>query len=246
MSSNSFFIYIDSEDRTYGNPNNFSVELSDFNLKQGASVHVSLHECSFLNSQYPINSNNNIITFYEASDTGTLLTATLNEGSYSESTFPAELKRALEAGSGNTYTYTVAISPTTNKITVTLTLPDVIQFVSVPSWLGIETGTSFASVTTATYPVNLSGIDYVDVLMPSLINDNINVGVNTNSIIKRIPVAVPYGSLAYYQASTDDETVSVNPQYLNNLRVQIRNPDGTLYDLNGQRLSLVLKCTSHY
>jgi len=222
------------------------VELSDFNLKQGASVHVSLHECSFLNTQYPINSNNNTITFYEASDTGTLYTATLPVGSYSNTTFPAILKSALESASGNAYTYTVTIDSATDKVTVTLTLPDVVQFVSVPSWLGIETGTSFSAVTTGTYPINLSGVDYVDILFPNLINDNINVGVNTNSIVKRMPIAVPYGSLAYYQSASDDESVSINPQYLNNLRCEIRNPDGTLYDMQQNRLSLVLKCTSHY
>lgn len=244
--SNSFFIYIDSEDRTSGVSNSFSVQLSDFNLKQGASVHVSLHECSFLNCEYPINSNNNTITFYEASSTATLYTATIAEGNYSSTTFPTALKSALESASGNAYTYTVSIASATDKLTISTTLPAVFQLVSVPSWTGLSSGTSFAATTTGTYPLNLSGIEYVDLLCPTLINDNINIGVNTNSILKRIPITVPYGSLSFYQSQGEDESVAVDPLRLNNLRFELRRPTGELYDLNGQRLSVVLKCTSVY
>jgi hypothetical protein len=65
------------------------------------------------NSAYTIDSRNNKIYFYESSN----LTATLATGVYTSSNIAAAVKTAMDAVSATTYT--VSLSSTTNKLTIT-------------------------------------------------------------------------------------------------------------------------------
>jgi len=70
---------------------------------------------SIVDAGFTVDSSNKVLLFNDGSDR----TATLTEGTYTASTFAAEIKRAMEEVNGGNDTYTVAYSTTNNKFTIT-------------------------------------------------------------------------------------------------------------------------------
>jgi len=242
-----FFINIDSRNRSYGSNALFTVTLNDFDLSPGTHVAVSLSEFSMYNLQYPVNSTNNSIIFKEANDDVTEYTATLDEGNYTGAEIATEIALQLNTSTGNAYTYSVAYDSKTGKLTITLTLPEVFKLVSANEIYGYSAGTGFASVTTGNYPLNMSGVEYIDVLIPTLSNSNVTTNDNIYGLIKRIPLEVAWGSLLSYKSMESDDSIEVDAGYLNNLRIDVRNPDASIYDLpENSHISVVLKCKPTY
>lgn len=238
-----FFIFLDSRQRSYGNNTNFSVGLNDFNFSNNESVSVSVDEVNMFNLQYPINSTNKTITFQEdgvASD----LTATLTEGNYTGSEIATELQTQLNSAGANTYT--VSYNSTTGKLTISddAGLPSTINLTDIDDIFGFVTPTGFLATHTGTNPINLSGVEYVDILLPNLLTGNMTTSANRNGIMKRIPLDVGWGGLVSYRSQQGDDSVIVNKEALDNVRVEVRNPDNTIYDLpSNANISIVLKCT---
>jgi hypothetical protein len=102
----SIYIYLHSSDQLNdsGNPATFTVSLSNTSLYSGAQG-LSLHQISFINTEYPINPKNNTLILRQNGAT-TDLTVTISPGNYSITDFQNTLKAALDAAGTNTYTIT--------------------------------------------------------------------------------------------------------------------------------------------
>lgn len=244
MSASNFFIFLDSRNKTYGSNTDFSIFMNGFNLENGVNVQVTVDEVSFFNLQYPINSNNNTIIFQEAKDSGTDYTATLSVGSYTGSEMATEIASKMTAVTGNAYTYAGTYDSNTGKITISVTVPDTFTISSINEIFGINAYTTFASTKTSDMSVNLAGVEYVDICLPSLLSGNMTSNYNSNGIIKRIPMTVPWGSLMAYRAQQSDDSVVINKEYLDNIVVRVFNPDHTIYELpDNAHISIVLRCS---
>jgi hypothetical protein len=242
MSSTHFFIFIDSRNKITGTNSNFNLSMNDHNVEPGINVAVSLDECTFYNMQYPINSTNNSIVFQE-NDTASDITATLTPGNYTGSEIATEIQTQFNSVGANTYS--VSYNENTGKLTIAgLTLPDDVKLISINEIYGFNAGSSFAASIVGDNQVSLAGFEYVDLLLPSLLSNNITTNNNTNGIIKRIPLDLPWGSLITYKQQESDQSVIINKEYLNNLTCRLRNPNATDFDLpDNAYLSIVLKCT---
>ena len=245
MSSSHFYLFADSRYKVNGTNTNFNINLSDQNLQPGVSIAVSVDSLEFYNCQYPINSTNNIIQFSENNDDGTTYTATLTVGNYTGDDLATEIATQFNSATGNAYVYTCTYNGTTGKLSIGgLTLPDVFKITSIDELYGFDVMTTYKVSQEGDRVAILSGYEYVDLLLPSLISENMTNGVNTNGIAKRISLDYSFGSLITYKQMESDQSVIVNKEYLNSLRVELKNPDGTFYNLpDNCYLSLTLKCT---
>jgi len=212
-------------------------------MYSGSSVEISVDQVILFNLQYPINQYNKTITFQENSDTGVSYTATLTEGSYTGSEIATEIASQLTANTGNAITYTGSYDNNTGKLTISASALN-FKLTSINEIFGYEVMTSFASSKVGDYPVNLSGPDYVDLLCPSLVNDNmISRSLTTTGIMKRIPLTVGFGGLVNYQSSQPDDSIIVDRSYLETIRMKLQNPDGSSYLLpSNSHVSITLRC----
>ena len=241
MSNKHFFIFIDSRDKIYGTNTDFSIQENNFDLEPGLSVSVNLDECIFYNLQYPINSTNNTIIFQENS-TATDLTFSIDEGNYTGSELATILATELDSAGANTYT--VTHDDNTGKFSISIVAPDNFKFIQIDELFGFDVMTTFLSAKTGDNPAILSGHEYVDLMLPGLISQNITSNNNNNGLIRRIPLDVNWGGLCVYKAAESDQSIVVNKEYLNNLRIELKNPDSTFFQLpDNSHLSITLKCT---
>lgn len=248
MSGDHFYIFLDSRYKSAGSNSNFSVNYQDANLEPGMEVAVSLESCQFYNLEYPINQYNNVIQFREANDDGTTYSTTLTAGNYSGSELATEIESKLNSATGNAYTYTVSYNNNTGIFTIGgLLLPDTFKIVLINEIFGIDVMSSFAVSKTGKRPAILAGVRFVDILFPSLISANMTNNPNNLGIMKRIPLDYSWGSLITYEQQESDQSVIIQKEYLNNIRVQVRRPDGFYYLLpDNSYISIVLKCTYRF
>jgi hypothetical protein len=246
--SDNFYIFLDSRYKSAGSNSNFSVNYQNSNLEPGMEVAVSLESCQFYNLEYPINQYNNVIQFREALNDGVTYTATLTNGNYSGSELALEIQDKLRTASGNGYLYTVSYNDNTGIFTIAgLILPDVFKIVLINEIYGIDTMSGFSITTSGSRPAILAGVRFVDILFPSLISANMTNNPNNLGIMKRIPLDYPWGSLITYEQQESDQSVLIQKEYLNNIRVQVRRPDGFYYLLpDNSYISIVLKCTYRF
>ena len=240
-----FFLFADSRYKINGSNSNFQVSHASSNLEAGVEVAVSVDSVTFYNSEYPINSYNNVIQFREALDDVTTYSATLTPGNYSGSELALEMQTQLNSATGNAYSYVVTYNNNTGKITIAgLLLPDVFKIVSINEIYGIDVMTGFSVTTTGSNIAILAGVEYVDLCLPSLISGNMSNNLNEYGLMKRISLDYPWGSLITYNQMESDQSVIIQKEYLDNLRIQLKRPDGQYYGLSDNSyLSVVLKCT---
>lgn len=243
-SSSTFFVFIDSANRSAGVANNFSINMKNLNLRPGVQCAVSLESLTLLNVQYPVNSTNNTVTFKENSDDITIFTATVPEGVYTADDYAVALALAMTNAAGVANTYTGTYNSTNGKITIACTLPDTYKLVSINSLSGyVSPQSSFAATSESDYLVNLAGAAYIDLLLTGLDSQNMTSSqTNTNGIFARIPLDQPFGSLVNYRSNESDDSIVVAHENLENINIRIRNPDGTNYELQNTDFSVILKC----
>lgn len=236
------FLYISSRNRLYtSSANSFEVQMnaSDvFNFQQNT---MTVDSIIFSNLCYPINNNNNDISFYEGVN---LKTCSLTEGYYTTSTFITELQTQMNAVATNTYS--AAISSSTGLLTITRTAGASQFSITTCSALNVLgfTGTDALSngPITGAYPVNLSGTNYVDFTF-NLDSYNCKTGRDIGDIFARVPVDKAYGNIITWRNENEDEVVV--PGTLRNLRIEMfdewENPYNLPYNAN---ISIVLKMHS--
>lgn len=126
---------------------------------------------------YIVNSNNNSFDFEEAAGGG-VTTATLTAGNYTSTTFMTELKTQMEAVSSNTYTYTITLSDSTKKLTISTGANFEIDVASSKTLTGFSAATTAATSQTATDILNLSGPNQL------YLRSNIATRIDTKAVVK--------------------------------------------------------------
>ncbi len=116
MPSPPFYVMLSSAERNT-NDNYYDFRVEAINNPLFWSGHeYELTDIYIANSIYTFDTSNNKVYFQE--NLGGVATATITPGVYDSSSFPAQLKAALEAASINVRTYTVTYSSSTMKLTV--------------------------------------------------------------------------------------------------------------------------------
>jgi hypothetical protein len=201
---------------------------------------LSLQNIEFANTVYPINANNNIVTFDEG---GGSLTATLTANSYTGSELASHLKTQMDAAVGAGDTYTVTYDSQSKKLTIAST--GTYFFVSGVAnhafdELGITTLDDAAAASrTSDVPINVSGSQYVDIVTDL---SNLNYSSSTTAhVLARVPLNVAFGQVVFYEPNNDGSLFST-VDHLDYVSMALRDDKGNLWELpSNSYVSLVLK-----
>jgi hypothetical protein len=193
-------------------------------------------------SFYVINSNNNGFTFEETAGGGSV-SFNLVEGNYSATTFTAQLKSQLEANSVNGYTYTVSISSSTNKITISTASNFIIELANSNGITGYSSTTGASTIHTGNNVVNLAGTNNVYLrsnLATHLARNTIVENSNLyNNILAQIPLNGTTGSIIY-KDFIDSEFLDIQTA-LRDIEFYITDEDDKIIDFNGAPFSVKLQ-----
>lgn len=183
-------LFLDSNKRSYGTNDHPYFVLENYTLNE--ILGLKLVKAVFSTSYYTINPYNNSILFQE--DVGSVVSATITPGNYSKAQFETEVKAQLEAESPNTRTYTVSISTTTGKITITgSTGTFEIKSCSALALLGFDNATSQAVTQVGSNVVNLAGPCCIQ-LRSSALGSSMRFGSNiynqsqNNNVLATVPI----------------------------------------------------------
>jgi hypothetical protein len=223
---------ISSVKRTSGTIGNFVCNFSNTPIEPGTYALVS---GVFGNSFFNVNDYNNKIYFKEGS---TNLTATLTNGFYNSTNFPANVKSALETistSSGASLTYTVTVNSTTNKLVITPSSGN-IQILMGTNTLnsakyltGFTVDTSSLSSLTGDSPINLTDSYSYNIRIDAHGVKNLLYDNNNNFYSFSVPILS--NSLDVF---TYEPQIAFCIQFenrVNQLRVTILNEDGDQMEL---------------
>lgn len=224
----SFFMFINSSNTDFGTSANFQVdfERSGIPFSEG-EIAIGLDYVIMPNLVYPIRTNRNKVVFNEG---GADKIATIPDGHYDSSNFPAVLKTALE--DAGALTYTVSISSTNNKITILASGAFVLKFTDTSSYmwkiLGFDYNSTTASATshTGSMPVRLDGDEYFVLQLENLPSENVSSSFSTRGIMDIIPMNGAYGDVIYYVPNQINNLVLGQLNDLKFIRVHIVDVDG--------------------
>jgi hypothetical protein len=230
----SFFLFLNSQDTELGTSASFSVDFSKTGIDfSDSEVCISLDYVIFPNLIYPIRSGvSNRIAFSEG--VGLTKYAVLADGNYDGTSFCTALKAAFEAQSLGR-TYTVSISPITNKITIsaTGTFSLNMSLSSRDMWkvLGFpyNATTATASTQTGTMCCRLDGDPYVVLMLENLDSPNVTSSFASRGILDVIPLSSAFGDVIYHRPNERNNLVLGTTEQLKQIRVRITDIDG--YDI---------------
>lgn len=196
----STYLILNTDDSYTNEPDNASFQISN-SLQSNFFTKISLNSVILPNVVYPINSNNNTIVFEEDGD-ATDLVATITPGAYNPTELATEIKTRMDASGANVYT----ISYDTNTYKYTFTTDGTsLRFTSdttASKLIGVDVANStFTASIVSDYPIRLDGSQYIDII--SSIPSN-NITSDNKPIYKRIPLAVSFGEILFYQSEVDD------------------------------------------
>lgn len=231
-----FYVTYSSFDCPTNTKEEFRWNLTSKRLAMLKGVSIAVSEVIFPNSVYPINENNNKVTFNEAA--GVTDTITIPSGGYSGTNIASTLQSLLNTA--GTYTYTVTYDSITKKLTFAYVGGD-LTFESVANdaynELGIVEGTLTSSPLVATDPVSLQGPDWIEVRSASLSVDNENSGGYKN-VIAFVPILVPFGSLNHFIPDRE-RWIHTNVTGLESLDIELFDARGNRYVLPGNAELLI-------
>lgn len=223
----------------------WSINLPRLNTLQG--FEIALQNIEFPNLVYPINAYNNKL--YISEDGGGTLTATLTPNAYTGDQMAAELKTQLEAAGAGTYTvtydkqskkFTIAVSGAKAAFAFVDGATNAYEAIGFDS---VSLPTSAASLTSS-YPVNLSGSQYVDVVT-NFSSHNYSVST-TAHVLVRVPLNENFGSIIFYEPSSDD-SLFVTTNQLDEIYMQLRDDKGNYWELPyTSHVSMTLKITPKF
>jgi len=245
-------LVIDSRDRnTTAYPKEYNYQI-DFDEAYKSITAIELVSASIPKTEYLINSTNNTIYFSE--NGGSLITATIPTGNYTEATLATAIDNALETAGTDTYTVTVDTT-LTNKFTITKSSGTLELFFdggeeqhgtstrtvykenSIGPIIGFTaTDLSGAATYTGQNQYNLSGPSYV--LLKLLNIDNLD-GVHNKSVSKsfaKIPLDANQRDYKFFKSQSDYivRKVFMPPlSRLSQLNIEFRNYDNSFYDFGG-------------
>jgi len=240
MSSLADTVIVNSKNRT-----STSSSTTDFEIKLDNPIEGDFYlEYAIIpNNVYTVNSadDTNKIYFYENS---TNKTASITPGYYSESSFPAAIKSALDTASGGFATYTVTISSSTKIMTITSTQNFGLRF-STDEGASRRMGYSRSNTATNTTSHTGSGVIYLS--LPNIFLININQATHAVSVPPHfassfyVPADSLFGEIIYYNGKDSFREQIVKLNRTNALNVKLRNEDNQAVSINGGDVILVLR-----
>lgn len=232
-------IILRSRDRNSGSSSSFKLSFSGDALE-------GKYEVMFVNIQntiYTIRSNQNDRIYFN--ENGSDKTAIITAGYYTQSTLPAAVKSALDTASGGFATFTVTISSTTQKMTISSTQNFSLKFATYTTYsaaltLGYnQSDTSAATSAIANNIINLAEPLSINInIKQSNINNFKSPKGSYGSIL--VPLDAAFGSFKFLK---HNDLI----QYLNFqnrasiIDVEIRDLDGNALDLNGSDWELCIR-----
>lgn len=232
-------VLIDSSFKTSGSSHNFELQFASF--VPPLSGWYKLKSLVMPLTFYNIASPNNKIYFNENS---TNKTATISSGTYDFVTICTAVRTALDNASGGFATFTVTYSDTTNKLTISSTQNfSILHATNTSSSSGVSLGfTTDTSAGTSQTGDSVLQLNIVQNLCFSIngFGGTFNPSNQQNStfIIQCDEAA---GSIFRYNSSEDYAVFIEFPTPANRIAVQIRDPSGSLIDLNGGNWSMLLE-----
>lgn len=235
MSQGGFFIFINSRDADFGTSARFTIDFQNCGIPfSDSEIAIALDYAIFPNLIYPIRSGRNRLVFNEG---GADLTATIAEGYYDASSFCTALKSALDTASTAARTYTVSISSTTNRITISATGAFSMKFSSSSTsedmWkiLGFayRTDTASAASHTGTMCVRLDGDEYYVLTIENIGNENMSSSFNMRGLLDIIPMNGNFGDVIYYKPNEHNNLTLGQLAQLKLMQIRITDIDG--YDI---------------
>lgn len=241
----SSLIFLNTRDSIYPDtPHRTTFEINNLRGSGIKGYRVSFQNVEVPNLVYPINSYNNRIYFSE--NGGSVLTATLTPNKYTGATLATEIKTQMDAA--GTLTYTVSYDEQSEKLTISVVLPDEFEFVYSSTYYQYnayeEMGFNYQNFTSgATFegdaPINISGTQYVD-LITSFATNNWSSST-TSSVLARIPMIVSFGNVIFYEPSSDDD-LFVSETRLDSINIELRDDKGNQFVLPfNSNFNMVLK-----
>jgi len=205
---------------------------------------LSLESCSFPNSVYPINSNNNKIYFKE--NGGATLEATLQSNNYTGTEFATQIQTQLDAAGANTYT--VTYDSQSKKITITENAANTIQLVAgdndVYDNIGFIVTSADANSITADNPVRLDGSLFIDIIT-NIGTQNYSSSGRTN-VLARIPLSGNFGNVIFYHDESETY-LDLAEDDIGYIETRLLDDKGNTFDLpSNANVSYVLRLTKSH
>lgn len=229
MASYVFTNKLDDIYATSGYSNRFVIGLPPSDAFNFDSVKIAIDSVCFNNLAYPINSSNNALTF-SINNNPTEYTATLSEGVYTISTFTSALSNALALASGNA-NFTITFSTVTNKVTIANAVVNfkLIGGSMLQQVLGFESQTSFSNSSTALYPLNIAGSNWVDLTMNIYSNNTKSGRQLAQDIYARIPIDKGFGNLISW-SDLDSSAIPIEHNF-QELVIELFDENGNPFQL---------------
>lgn len=236
-------IRIDSNDRTSGDANRFSIQVGS----QGgiiATSKVVLKSAIIPNVFYNIRTGiDDVLVFTQSGQAQTSVTIT--EGFWNVSDLMTQLKTAMDLVLVGV-TVAVTQNDQTKKITFTMSAGTIIITNSATSNLadsiGFQTTSADAAAPTGDSIPRLGGLSEVFIISDQLAPQHLLEDNSVRNVLASIPITSSFNASTVYEAN-DEELNSVNyPVFRNVSTIDIRLEDrsGNLVDLNGHSIKLML------
>jgi hypothetical protein len=167
-----------------------------------------------------------------------------------------EIKAAMEAVSGDTFTVTISRDSLLTTIASTGTFS--LRFATgpnAPTGTGLtidkvlgfpRTDTASASSQTGSYPINLAGESYIFVTSPIVSGTSIFVPVGNSDLtnaLTRLQVTVPPGSIM--QQSRPGKEIYIGQENVTSITFGLRFQDNSDVDLNGLDWSILMRISQY-
>jgi len=239
MSNLSDTVVINSKNRELGGTSdNFEIKLD--HAIEGV---FCLEYAIIPNNVYTVNSadNTNKIYFYENS---TNKTASITPGYYTESSFPAAVKSALDTASGGHATYTVTISSSTKIMTIASTQNFGLRFYDNE---GASRRLGYARSDTVTNTTSHVASNMIMLGLPNIFLIKIDKGSHAVNIPPHsasgfyVPANSYFGEIIYYNGKDNFKEQYVTITRSDKLKFTLQNEDSQTISLNGADVIYVLR-----
>lgn len=223
-------IYLNSSNRISGTSSNFTIDLRAQILTPNNYDTMCLVNCAIPKSFYLINSNNNTFILNE---NGSIKTVTLSVGNYNSNNLATQIGVQMTAVSTSGATYSVVLSLTTGKYTITTTsaLTTSISFVGSPLCYIIGFDQSSYSFVAKT----LTSVNIVNLQFTTSITIGCSLCNNNAKILSQIVPNQSDFSVITYQESACSyvSTPMINSSGGASVSFWLQDEYGKQLDLNG-------------
>ena len=242
MATKPRYLLIDSRDRS-ASLNSSTDFIVYFQPNIVGAKSVSLQEATIPNTQYSINSSNNLIYFTDGSGSWV---GTITPGSYNTITILTAIATAMNAVSSG---YSATYNSSTFFITISNSGDFELTFgTNTTDSAAYPLGFANANTTSATSQTSVNAVDFIGPLYFGIRIDQIPINTRSSNeydfytfIVSN--QALSDSSINYWSCNNDfDQTIDISGMiYISQFHVQLLTHDNTLVNLNGSDWNFMLR-----